>query len=407
MTVGRAISIDLGTSYCRIAVCNDNHVEIIPNDQGNLTTPSYVAFTDTQCLIGDAAKTQAVLNPHNTIFDIKRLIGLTRAQFEEICQDLFCSVCDPIEKALHDAHIDKAQVDRVVLVGGSTRIPKIVQLVSDFFDGKQPTRVPHLDQDMVAAHGVAFQAAVLTGSYSTRLREFLLFDVTPFPLGIDTAGGIMAPLVRRNALVPTRAIQTVTTTFYNQPGVLVEVYKGSRAHAKDNTFLAHLVLPGIPPAPRRVPRLEVTFAIDANQHLVVSVTDTATGRSNSVAVPGRRRGLTDSEMVDLVVEANVAAARAAARARFTNYVDDLRDVLDELEQKYNERRKRLEAVLRPLTEKFAATAALNPLDVVDIPEMDVVDEETLRKWTVAVAGPDEVPSAAPGPVDDDMDSAAD
>ena len=178
---------------------------------------------------------------------------------------------------------------------------------------------------------------------------------------------------------------------------------------------------GIPPAPRRVPKLEVTFEMDVCQHLVVSVKDAATGRSSSVAVPGERHGLTDTDMVDLVVEANIAAARAAARARFRRYVDGLRKVLEEVQPavqgadawleetqdaaipEYDARRKGLEAVARPLVEPFAAAAAGDGLDGVDIPEVDVVDEEVLRKWAVAVVPPDYVPPVA---AEDGMDTRA-
>ncbi|KAM5536541.1 hypothetical protein V8D89_009818 [Ganoderma adspersum] len=639
MTIsGRAIGIDLGTTNCRVAVWHKDRVEIIPNDQGNPSTPSYVAFTDTDCLIGDIAKTQAALNPRNTVFNVKRLIGrpfsdpgvqsdiahfpfsvvdrdakpcirvryrgqmrefapeeilsiilaylkkaaeaflhdtviaavvavpvhfnyaqrhtveaaaraaglkvhrlvtepscsalacclpntvlqpnhevhvlvldvgrgstsvqlftidegtfavrgtagvshlggddfdsrlvshlaqrfrrehgpgmdltgnaralcrlrtacesakctlseatkaaiaidslcagvdlytavITRAQFEEVCQDLCRAVCGVVERVLDDAEIDRAQVDKIVLIGGSTRIPKLVQLVSDFFGGKQPTRVTRLNQDM-----------------SEKLRELRLLDSTPFSLGIGTVSGIMAPVVKRNTSVPTKRVETVTTTFDNQPGVLVEVYEGERARTEDNTLLARVVLAGIPPAPRGVPRLEVTFDVDINQHLTVSVTDTNTGRSSSVAVPGsgNRRGLTDAEMVDMVVEANIAAARAAARARIEGYVGGLREVLQELDMalhlsdswlgdtqdasilEYNAHRMGLEAVVRPLAEQFSAAVASDGIDGVDIPEVDVVDEEILRKWAVAVVvSPDDVPPAAPDAVHELEDDAMD
>ena len=347
---------------------------------------------------------------------------ITRAGFEEVCQDLFRAICEPIEKVLRHAKVDKAQVDQIVLVGGSTRIPKIVQLVSDLFDGKQPTRVTHLaqDPDATVAHGAALQAAVLSGHESARLREFLLLDVAPLPLGIATAGGIMTPLVPRNTTLPTQKTEVFTTVADGQPGVLVEVYEGERARTRDNTLLARVVLVGIPPAPRGVPKLEVTFEMDVGQHLVVSVKDVATGRSSSVAVPGNKRGLTDTDMVDLVVEANIAAARAAARLRFKAYVDGLRKVLEEVQPavqgadawleetqdaaipEYDARRKGLEAVARPLVEPFAAAAAGDGLDGVDIPEVDVVDEEVLRKWAVAVVALDYVPPVTPA--EDEMDA---
>ena len=380
---------------------------------------------------------------------------VTRAQFEEVCQGLFHSIRAAIERVLEDAQIDKAQVDKIVLVGGSARIPKVAQLVSDFFDGRQPTRVTRLNQDMVVAHGAALHAAALpmqgcSGSENVKLPEFEFspVDSTPFSLGIGTVGGLVAPVAQRNALcMSAKTVETVmvTTTTDNQPRVLVEVYERACVPApapptadsptptptptpSRNTLLARVVLAGIPPAPRGVPKLAVTFAVDAHQRLVVSVADPTTGRSSSTVVPSEKRGLSDAEVVDIVVEANVAAARAAARARLEGYADGLRRVLRELHgalyaseswlgqtqgmvsiAEYDAHREGLEAVVRPLAEQLAAVAAASDgTDGAGAPEVDVVDEEILSKWAIAVVGPDGVPPAARDRVyeleDDAMDT---
>ena len=365
---------------------------------------------------------------------------VTRAQFEEVCQDLFRCIRAAIERALDDAQIDKTQVDKIVLAGGSTRIPKVVQLVSDLFDGRQPTRVRRLNQDMVVAHGAALHAAALpwhscSASENVKPPEFSPVDCTPFSLGIATVGGLVAPVVRRNALrMSAKTIETVmvTTTADNQPGVLVEVYERACPSPSPscNTLLACVVLAGIPPAPRGVPRLAVTFTADGPQRLVVSVADPTTGRSSRAVVPSEKRGLTEAEVVNMVVEANVAAARAAARARVEGYADGLRRVLREVHvaldasdswlgetltrdaavsiAEYDAHREGLEDIIRPLAEQLAVAAASGGTDGVEIPEVDVVDEEILSKWAIAVVGPDGVPPAARDRVyeleDDAMDT---